>query len=111
LGSCTPGKLTEGVDKRRGQRYDRSVVNGANPMKNIKITKKQLNAAEAIIYQQVKDPYARQDAISQLYWQVKMLKSFGNLWANTGEPPVMFCIRGQFNIPLSKEVCKALGLL
>jgi len=76
-----------------------------------KITKEQLGNAENLICQQVKDLYDQQAVLSQLYYQIKLNKKLGSFWANTGEPPITFCIRGQLNIPLSIEVCKVLGLL
>jgi len=76
----------------------------------VKITKKQLEAAEEVIFRQVQDPYDRQGALSQLYWQVKLLKKHGNLWAVNGEPAVTFCIRGRLDIRLSWAVSEALGL-
>jgi hypothetical protein len=79
--------------------------------KTQKITKKQLIAAEEVICRYVQDPYARQGAINQLYWQVKLLKKLGNLWVSTGEPAVTFYVEGRLDIRLSKAVCEVLGLL
>jgi hypothetical protein len=76
----------------------------------VKITKKQIESAEEIIYKNVQDPYAQHEAISQLYWQVKLLKKLGNLWASDSEPAVTFCIRGHLDIRLSQAVSEALGL-
>jgi len=108
LDSCTLGKSAKSVDKSRGEQYDRSVVNESNPM--VKITKKQLDAAEGIIYKYVQDPYARHEGITQLYQQVKLLKKLGSSWASNGEPAVTFCIKGRFDMQLSKAVSEALGL-
>jgi len=72
-----------------------------------KITKEQLSAAEEIICREVKEPYSRQEALSQLYWQIKRL---GKLWRNAGEPPITFCIRGRLDLRLSRQVSEALGL-
>jgi len=75
-----------------------------------KITKKQIADAERVICEQVKDPYARQEVLCQLYWQLKTVKKLERFWKNIGEPPMIFCVRGQINIPLSQEVCRVLGL-
>ena len=76
----------------------------------VKITKKQLDAAEKIIYKHVQDPYARHEGITQLYQQVKLLKKFGSFPANDNGPAINLYIRGQLDIRLSRSVSEALGL-
>jgi len=78
----------------------------------IKISKKQIDLAEVIICQQVKDLYSQQEAFVQLHRQIKLINNAGinNLWFKDGEPAVTFCIRGQLDIRLSRAVSEALGL-
>jgi len=78
----------------------------------IKISKKQIDLAEVIICQQVKDLYAQQEAFVQLHRQIKLINNAGinNPWFKDGEPAITFFVNGRLNVQLGKAVSEALGL-